>query len=166
MRLSILLFFLLLVSASIVAQKEQHTLDFNGIDAFTLGMSKASVEKLVGKKIVFKHIGIDVQYTEDISVTYKNIPFELMMMRSEEEVARVESVSTKSANYKTKEGIGIGSDEATIINTYEKQLLIISKDMITLADINDIRSSIVFDMENKKVVRITVAPTAAFRDRE
>ena len=103
---------------------------------------------------------------ETINATYKGIPFELELMGSDQQSVRLESVSTTSPLYKTKEGVGIGSDQQTIVNAYEKHLLIIHKEAITLADIDNIRSSIVFEMKNKKVVKIRVEPTAAFRDRE
>ena len=166
MRKSLFLLFILFATISVNAQDTKQVLNFDGIEELKLGMTKADLEKLLKKKIVFKHIGIDEIYTESLDVTYKGIPFELGMMRSEEYGARLESVATTNPRYKTAEGIGIGSTELEIINAYENDLLMISRDQVTLAGIDDIRSSIVFTMKNKKVVKISVEPTAAFRDRE
>lgn len=166
MKKSFLLFTLVLSATLLIAQNNKRVLNFDGIDQLKLGMNKAELEKLLGKKIILKHIWIDEIYTETVEVTYKGIKFELMLMRSYEDTARLESVTTGSPLYKTAEGIGIGSDQNSIINTYENHLLIITGDWITLANIDDIRSSIVFTMKNKKVVQISVEPTAAFRDRE
>lgn len=166
MRKLFLLFILTLTTYAGHAQKEKRMLSFEGIDELKLGIGKAEIEKLTGKKIVLKHIGIDERYTEYVDVSYRGLHFEIMLMRSEEQVARLESISTTSIMYRTKEGIGVGSDQLSIINAYEKDLLIISPETITLAGINDIRSSIVFYMKNKVVVKISVEPTAAFRDRE
>lgn len=166
MRNLLILIILLAISSSVHAQKEKRILNFDGIDELKLGMTKAEIEKLTGQKITFKHIGIDEQYTESVKVIYKGLPFDLLLMRSEENGARLESVSTGSIMYRTPEGIGIGSDQLTIINTYEDQLLIIGGETITLADINNLHASIVFQMKNNMVVKISVEPTAAFRDRE
>jgi hypothetical protein len=163
----ILLFFSFATLSLVVnAQKEDHSLTFDGMGALKTGMTKAELEKLLKTKIVLKQIGVTEVYTETINTTYKGIDFELFLMRFDPDVAVLEAVSTTSPLFKTQEGIGIGSDQTTIINTYEKHLLIITKDEITYAHIDDIRSSIVFTMQNKKVVKISVAPTAAFRDRE
>ena len=151
-----------------VAQKGDHIFNFDGLDAFKQGISKAELEKILGKKIVLKHIMVDEVYTETIDVTHKGVDFQLYLMRSQvpAEVAYLEGVSTKSPLFKTAEGIGIGTDQSIIIDTYEKDLLIITKGSITLVDIKNIHSSIVFYLENKKVTEISVEPTAMFRDTE
>jgi len=148
------------------AQGTGHTVSFDGMDELKIGIGKAELEKLLKIKIVFKHIGIDERYTETIKATYKGIDMEIDLMRSDEIVARLDGMRTTSPLFKTAEGIGVGADQQTIINTYEKQLLIIDKETITLADADNLHSSIVFWMKNKKVVAIGSEPTAAFRDRE
>ena len=149
------------------AQTTNHSASFDGLDEFKLGMTKAELEKILGKKIVLKIIGDEI-YMETVDVSYKGTDFQLTLMRSQtpSEVARLESVSTKSAAFKTPEGIGIGSDQSMIIDTYEMHLLIITKTSITLVKIDDIHASIVFYLENKKVTEISVEPTAIFRDTE
>ena len=147
-------------------QKLAHSVRFDGIDEFVIGMGKAELEKLLGTRIVFKHIGIDQQYTETIEAKYKGIDLEIDLFGSEQKNVSLDGVRTTSPLFKTAEGIGVGSDQQTIINTYEKQLLIITKDYITLVDLPNIHSSIVFRMENKKVVALGPEPTAAFRDVE
>lgn len=148
------------------AQKEGHTASFDGLGELRLGMPKAELEKLLNTRIVLKHIGIDEVYTETVKATYKGIPFELDLMRNDNVVATLEGVSTTSPLFKTAEGIGIGTDQSKIIDTYEKHLLIITKEAITLVDIDNIHSSIVFYLKEKKVTQITIEPTAMFRDRE
>jgi hypothetical protein len=150
----------------LTAQNPAHIVSFGGIDEMVGYLPKADLEKLLNTKIVFKHIGIDVQLTETIKATYKGAEFEFDMAGSDAKNASLEGVHTTSPLYKTKEGIGVGSDQETIINTYEKQLLIISDEQITLVDIDNIHASIVFRMQNKKVVSIGSEPTAQFRDRE
>lgn len=161
-----LLFFFAALTLGAIAQKDDQTVSFDGIGALKLWMNKAELEKLLQTKIVLKVIGVSEVYTETVKTTYKGIEFELYLMRSGEVVARLEGITTSSPLFKTAEGIGIGSDQLTIINTYEKHMLIITKETITYANIDDIRSSIVFHMQNKKVVKISVQPTAEFRDRE
>ena len=161
-----LLFSFVALSLGMVAQKDDHTLKFDGLGALKLGMTKAELEKLLNTKIVLKHIGVDEVYTETVNATYKGIDYELFLMRRDDVVAVLEGVTTTSPVFKTPEGIGVGSDQLTIINTYEKHLLMIVRDYITYAHIDDLRSSIVFTMQNKKVVKISIEPTAMFRDRE
>ena len=121
---------------------------------------------MLNKKIVLKHIGIDERYTETIDVTHNGIDFQLSLIGSEQHNVSLETVSTESPMFKTAECIGIGTDRSKIIDTYEKHLLIITRESITLASLDDIKSSIVFYMKDKKVVSISVEPTAQFRDRE
>lgn len=160
------LFLSLILFMATVSAQNSKLLSFDGIDELKIGMNRAQMEKLLNMKFTFKEIGITESYMESVPVTLKGISFDLALMGSDQQSVRLESISTTSNLYKTKEGIGIGSDQQTIINTYEKHLLIITKEQITLANIDDIRSSIVFSLQNKKVVKITVEPTAAFRDRE
>lgn len=148
------------------AQKPDHLVSFEGIDELQIGIGKAEIEKLLTTRILFKHIGIDKQYTETFKVKYKGTDMEIDLMGSDQKTTRLDGIRTTSPLFKTAEGIGIGSDQQTIINTYEKHLLIITKEYITLVDIDNIHSSIVFRMQNKKVVGIGTEPTAAFRDRE
>lgn len=174
------IFSLLVCTAIGMAQKNDNILSFEGIGSLRLGMSKAELEKLLNMKIVLKHIGIDEVYVETISVKFQGADLELYLMRNEEKTAVLESITTKNPVYKTKEGIGVGTDELTIINKYEDHMLIIQPGYddgpdfkrargittITLAHLDDIRSAIIFTLENKKVVKIEIGPTPEFRDRE
>ncbi|MEO6613074.1 MAG: hypothetical protein ABIT05_07415 [Chitinophagaceae bacterium] len=166
MKKTILFICLLSPAFFLTAQNPVHLVSFGGIDELVSYMSKADLEKLLHTKIVFKHIGIDVQLTETVKATYKGAEMEIDMAGSDSKNASLEGVHTTSPLFKTKEGIGVGSDQQTIIDTYEKHLLIITSGSITLVDIDNLHSSIVFRMENKKVVAIGSEPTAAFRDRE
>ncbi|HEV7781466.1 MAG TPA: hypothetical protein VGO58_09375 [Chitinophagaceae bacterium] len=166
MKKIILLISFAAVASFASAQNNGHIVSFDGMDELKIGIGKVELEKLLKIKIEFKHIGKDERYTETINATYKGIPMEIDMMRSDEIVARLDGMRTSSPLFKTAEGIGVGSDQQTIINTYEKHLLIIDKETITLADADNLHSSIVFWMKDKKVVAIGSEPTAAFRDRE
>jgi hypothetical protein len=161
-----LLFSFAAFSLATNAQKDDHTVTFDGLGPFKLDMTKAQLEKLLNSKIILKQIGVSEVFTETVKTTYKGIEFELHLMRNDNVGATLNGITTTSPLYKTAEGIGVGSDQLTIINTYEKHLLMISRDAITYAHIDNIRSSIVFTMQNKKVVGITVEPTAMFLDRE
>ena len=163
----IFLFFSLLALTLIThAQKDNQLVTFDNLGPFKLGMSKAELEKLVGAKIVLKHIRIDEAFTETVKVMYKGSEYDLDLGINDKVEAQLEGVSSSSPLYKTAEGIGIGSDLETIVNTYEKHMLIITAGTITYANIDNIHASIVFYMEGKKVVKIEVEPTAAFLDRE
>jgi hypothetical protein len=166
MKKIVLIAALMISQLTAFTQNNSNIIGFDGIGDLKLGISGTDIEKLLKIKIVFKHIGIDERFVETITASYRGGEVELDLMGSDQRFVRLDGISTTNPVYKTKEGIGIGSDQATIINTYEKHLLIINKDYITYAHIDDIESSIVFTMQNKKVVKITIEPTAAFRDRE
>jgi len=175
-KISLLLFFAVTTCCA-GAQKNDYTVSFNGIGELKLGMSKAELEKLLNSKIVLKHIGVDEVYVETIQAKYLGKEISLYLFRSDDKIAILESVGVTDPVFKTADGIGIGTDQATIVNKYEDQLLIIHPDflddnalknrtIIKLAKIDNYRSAIIFTMVNKKVVAIEVAPTPEFRDRE
>jgi len=172
-----LLFFLATITTITHAQKNDYLVSYDGIGALKLGLSKAELEKLLKINITLRHIGVDEVYVETIKAKYLGADVSLHLFRSEEKVAILEGVSTSSPLCKTADGIGTGTDQSTIINKFENDLLIIHPDYeedkpnsnqitITLAGINDYRSGITFTLVNKKVISIKVAPTPEFRDRE
>jgi hypothetical protein len=172
----------LALSFNTMAQTNDFTISFDGIGKVKLWMGKAELEKLLNMKIVLKHIGIDQLYTETISAKYMGLDIELNLFRSEEKVAVLEGIRITDPKFKLPEGIGIGTDELTIINKFENHLLIMhpnyenldgpeyklskTNSTITLANIDNIDNAIIFSLVNKKVVAIEVGPTAEFRDRE
>ena len=117
-----------------IAQQNSNIVSFDGMGDLKIGIEKTELEKLLKTKIVLKHIGIDVQRTETIKATYKGAEFEIDLMGSDAASTRLDGIWTTSPLFKTAEGIGIGSDQQTIIDKYEKHLLIIDRDVITLAD--------------------------------
>ncbi len=174
----IILFLFFAVTAGYASgQKNDYTVSFGGIGELKLGMGKAELEKLLHIKIVLKHIGVDELYVETIQAKYLGKDIALYLFRSEDKVAILESVQVTDPIFKTADGIGIGTDQSMIVDKYEDQLLIIqpeysednaikNRTTITFANINSYRSAIIFTMVNKKVVKIEVAPTPEFRDRE
>lgn len=162
------------------AQKNDYTVSFEGMGALKLGMNKAELEKLLNIKIVLKHIGVDIVMIETIKAKYMGIDMELYLFGSADNMLYLEGIGTTSPLFKTTDGIGIGTDQLTIINKYENHLLIIHPEykeepsanankprtIITLANINNYKEAIIFTLVDKKVVAIEVGPTPQFRDRE
>lgn len=163
------------------AQKNDHLVSFDGIGALKLRMDQGEVEKLLNKKIVFKHIGVDQALMETIQAKYLGADIELTMFGSDTKSTSIEDITTTNPQFKTADGIGIGTDQSTILNKYgDAYLLIIqpvweapdynkrSKNQmtITVAEIENYRTAIIFSLANNKVVSITVGPTPEFRDRE
>ncbi|MEO5946364.1 MAG: hypothetical protein ABIP79_06070 [Chitinophagaceae bacterium] len=167
------------VSICATAQNNDYTVSFEGMGAIKLGMNKAKLEKLLNLKILLKEIGVGVVMNETIKAKYMGIDMELYLFGDEKSYF-LEGISTTSPLFKTIDGIGIGTDQLTIINKYEKHLLIIHPEyvdeisaktskprtIITLANIDNYREAIIFTLVNKKVVAIEVGPTPQFRDRE
>ena len=174
----IFLFLLLAVTASpAISQKNDPIVSFDGIGQLKLGMGKAELEKLLQVKFVLKHIHVDGIYVETVQAKYLGKDVELYLMRSEEKVAIWEKVSLTHPIFKTADGMGMETDQSTIINKYKDQLLIIhpeysaegnptNRTTIILANIDSYRDAIIFTMANKKVVAISVGPTPQFRHRE
>ena len=174
----IFLFLLFAVTAgSALSQKNDYTVSFDGIGKLKLGMGKAELEKLLQVKFVLKHIHVDEVYVETVQAKYLGKDVALYLMRSEDKIAVLESITVTDLLFKTADNTGIGTDQSTIVNKYEDQLLIIhpeysedptirNRTTIILAKIDSYRDAIIFTMVNKKVVEITVGPTPQFRDRE
>ena len=173
---------LLLIGAqNIQAQASDKTISFDGIGALQLGMSKAELEKLLKIKIVLKHIHVDEVYVETVKAKYMGVDVELDLMRSEDKVAILEEIGITNAGFKTADGVGIGTDQTTLINKYEKDLLIIqpayedgpewkiSKTRTTITHSkteSGYHAAIIYTLEKNKVIAIRVGPTPEFRDRE
>ena len=173
-----LVFFVSMVSIAAQAQKNDFLVSFDGVGEIKLGMGKAELEKLLHIKIVLKHIGVDEIFDESVHTKYLGKDIVLMLTRSDNsKIAILEGFRVTDPVFKTTDGIGMGTDQATIVNKYEDQLLIIHPGYyedpklkngidITLANLDNYRAAIIFTMIGKKVVAIEVRPTPEFRDRE
>lgn len=177
MRNIFLFLFFVITAVNASAQKNDHIVSVDGIGQLRLGMSKVELEKLLKIKIVLKHIGVDERYVETISTKYLGKDIALHLFRSEDKIAILEGLEVTDPVFKTADGVGIGTDQSTIIDKYEQDLLIITPEYnddntlkkstrITFAHIDSYRAAIIFTLLNKKVVAIEVGPTAEFRDRE
>ena len=173
----ILLFGFFAMSAGIANAQNNPTISFDGIGDLKLGMGKAALEKLLQTKIVLKHIGVDEAHMETVQAKYLGKDVALHLFGSAPGSVSLEGVKVKDPLFKTTDGIGIGTDQSTIINKYEDQLLIVQpvysenntargSTTITFARIDNYRAAIIFTLVNKKVVGIEVGPTPEFRDRE
>src|SRR5687767_3193299 len=120
-------FFLVVAACSASAQKNDYTISFDGIGALKLGMGKGELEKLLQMKIVFKHIGVDVVRMEVIQTKYLGKDVKLHFFGSDNE-ASLEGIEVTDPSFKMADGTGIGTDQSTIVNRYEHQLLIIHPD--------------------------------------
>ena len=172
----IFLFLLFVVTvAHAGAQKNDYTVSYDGIGELKLGMSRAELEKLLQMKIVLKHIGVDEVRMETVHAKYQGKDIELHLFGSED--ASLEGISVTDPLFKTADGIGIGTDQSTIVDKYEDHLLIIqpvysenetlkNSTSITLVNLQNYRAAIIFTLTNKKVVAIEIGPTPEFRDRE
>jgi hypothetical protein len=165
------------IAGNSIAQKSDYTVSFDGIGELKLGMAKAELEKLLRTKIVLKHIGVDESYIETIRAKYLGRDIELHLFGSEAKTVILEGIGVTDPVFKTADGIGIGTDQSMIIDKFEDHLLIMHPEyspeglvtnatVITLANLDNYRTAIIFTTVNKKVVSIRVAPTPEFRDRE
>ena len=177
MKKILVLLFFVVTADSTIAQKNGYTVSFDGIGELRLGMGKAELEKLLHIKFVLKHIHVDGVYTETVQAKYLGKDVTLNLMRSEDKIAFLESISVTDPLFKMADGTGIGTDQSTIVNKYEDQLLIIqplyleenrvrNTTTVTLANIENYHAAIIFTMVNNKVVSIEMGPTPEFRDRE
>ncbi|HEY6063192.1 MAG TPA: hypothetical protein VIV35_06260, partial [Chitinophagaceae bacterium] len=75
------IFLLLLIAfaTKINAQNNDYLVTMNGIGALKTGMTKAELEKLIGKKITPKNLLDKDGYSDTIKVKYKSIDVQLYL---------------------------------------------------------------------------------------
>jgi hypothetical protein len=161
------------------AQNNDYLVTWNGIGPLRIGMSKADVEKILGKKLTLKNLlNKDEGYADTLKVKYKNadlqIYFEKQYVDENNYDIVLQGMRTSSPLCKTKIGIGIGDDKMKIINAYEYNTLYLSQEfeddtytkrsktrsMISIYS-DDSGNSIVLYLVNKKVVTIEVTYSEA-----
>lgn len=167
-------FVLLVISFSAKAQNTDYIVSMNGIGPLKLGMTKATLEKVLGKKITLKNL-LDKEngYADTIKTKYKSIDVILYIGRqyideNTEEIV-LQSIRSSSPLCKTKSGIAIGDDKMKIINVHENDMLYIwpdfeddtytkrskTKSIINVSTDNN-ENTIIFYLVNKKVVSFEV----------
>jgi transposase len=169
----ILLLLLVAFATRIAAQNNDYLVTPNSVGALKMGMKKAELEKLLGKKIILKNLLDKEGYSDTIKTKYKNIDVALYLERFyiEEEKYDIvlQGIKTSSPLCKTKAGIGIGDDKIKIITAYENNSLYIwpeyedeeytrrskTKSVITVYD-DKTGNSIIFYLFNKKVTAVEV----------
>jgi hypothetical protein len=172
MRNSILLFFLAF-TLNLNAQNNDYLIRLDGVGALKLDMKVSEVEKILGRKITFKNQNENGAYADTIKAKYKNADISLYFDRDYTDdtnfVMVLSGMMVTNPQFKTKEGITIGTDKLKIINTYEMSRLSVMPDYTddsyttiskTLASIwvysDESENSLVFHLKNKKVISIEV----------
>lgn len=119
----ILFLLFIAISTQIAAQNNDYLITPNGIGPFKLGIKKAQVEKLLGKKITLKNLLAEDGWQDTIKARYKNTDIELYLQRSYETMDKPDivlgGIRVYSSLYKTQAGIAVGDDKMKVINTYE-----------------------------------------------
>ncbi len=170
----IFLLFLIAFASNISAQNSDYLVTMNGIGSLKIGMKKAELEKLLNKKIVLRHLSDkDSGYADTIKTKYKNADVILYLAKqyvdeNKEDIV-LNGVRSSSLLCKTKSGIAIGDDKMKIINVYENYMLNIwpeyedenytrrSKSRsVVLVSADDSNNTIIFYLNNKKVVAFEV----------
>ena len=143
----------------------------NGIGSLKLNMKVPDVEKIIGKKIVFKNQNENGAYADTIRAKYKNTDIDLYFDREYYDDEKFDMVlsglQVNNPLFKTSNGIGIGTDKMKIVTTYEMNRLTIVPEYTddTYTTLSKILSSIwvysdesentlVFHLKNKKVASI------------
>ena len=170
-----LFFFLLIaVTTTAAAQNTDYIVSMTGIGSLKIGMKKAALEKVLGKKIILKYLSDkDSGYADTIKTKYKSIDVILYLGKqyldeNKEEIV-LTGIRSGSALCKTKAGIGIGDDKMKVINVYENNMLNIWPDFeddtytkrsktksVINVSADDSDNTIVIYLVNKKVVAFEV----------
>lgn len=170
---NIFLLLLIAVSSQIAAQNSDYLITPKGIGPFSLGIKKAEVEKLLGKKITLKNLLKEDGWQDTIKARYKNTDIDIYLQRSYENTDKPDiilgGVRVYSNVYKTQSGITIGDDKMKVVNTYEYNAVNIwpeyeddeftrrSKSKAVISVYFDKEgNSISFNLTNKKVTSIEV----------
>lgn len=169
----IMLFLLLALTTGLAAQNTDYLVTPKGIGQLKLGMKKAELEKVLGKKIQLKNLLEKDGYSDTIKAKYKNIDVQVYIEKSwvdEDNYELVLSgIRTSSPLCKTAGGIGIGTDKLRIVNAYENSTVYIwpeyeddtytrrSKTKAVISVFSDEEAnSLNFYLVNKKVASIEV----------
>lgn len=169
----LLLILLIAIGNKIAAQNTDYLITAKGIGSLKIGMKKAEVEKVTGKKITLKNLLDKDGYSDTIKTKYKNIDVLLYLERQylEEEKYDIvlSGIKTTSPLCKTSTGIGIGDDKIKIINAYENSSIYIwpefeddtytkrSKTKVVISVYNDEDGNTInFSLLNKKVISIEI----------
>ncbi|MCX6316465.1 MAG: hypothetical protein NTW29_04195 [Bacteroidetes bacterium] len=119
----LLLLLLIAVAQQIAAQNTDNTIQANGIGPYKLGMKKAAIEKIWGKKIQLKNLLTEEGWQDTITVKYKNTDLQLYLQKSYADSAQfdivLDGIKVFSPLFKTKAGVGVGDDKLKVINAYE-----------------------------------------------
>lgn len=169
-----LLFFILIaIAVNASAQNGDYTVTMSGIGSLKIGMNKAALEKVLGKKISLKNLLNEEGYADTIKTKYKAIDVTLYIGRwyldeNKQDIV-LSGVWSASTLCKTKSGIAIGDDKIKVINVYENNTLYIwpeyeddtytkrskTKSLINISA-DDSENNIVVHLVNKKVVAFEV----------
>jgi hypothetical protein len=165
----IIFLLLILMTTKANAQNNDYTVSMKGIGPIKIDMPQDELEKILNKKIPLTNPWdtISGAWYDSAKIKYKNIRLRLDFQRTYTDdknfYMRVTGMQTSSPLCKTRSGIGIGSDKLKIIAAYEDNMLIVTRESVTVRD-NEEKRMIVFHMNNKKVVLIE--PTTYFSDSE
>jgi hypothetical protein len=170
----VLLLLFIAITATSFAQNTDYIVSMNGIGSLKIGIKKAAIEKVLGKKIILKYLSDkDSGYADTIKAKYKSIDVNLYLGKQyvDENTQEIVLTGVLSASplCKTKSGISIGDDKIKIINVYENNSLYVwpdyeddtyskrskTKSVISVS-FDDSGNSIVFHLVNKKVVSFEV----------
>jgi hypothetical protein len=166
---------LICIATNCLAQNTDYIVSMSGIGALKPGITKAALEKVLGKKIVLKYLSDkDSGYADTIKTKYKNIDVIIYLGRQYVDEDKQDIVMTgvrsSSPLCRTKAGIGIGDDKIKVINVYENNTLFIWPDYeddsytkrsktrsVISVSADDSDNTIIIYLLNKKVVSFEVA---------
>ncbi len=150
---------LVILVACANAQVSNVTVDFEGIGALKMGMTKPELENLLQKKIDLRLIDVDsVIHTETVWASYQGIDYEIDLIKrygDSTTYIAVDGIATKSSFCKTTSGLGVGTDKMKIVEHYENHHLTISPSVIIVE--NDENSHVLFfTLTDNKVTSVAV----------
>jgi hypothetical protein len=149
-------------------QNKSYAIGMSGFDSLKLGMSKAELEAMLGTSFKLQHIKVDGGASDTINTKYKGTDIVIYLNEGDDStIATVFGIRSNDPSFKTAEGIGVGTEKAKVIDTYENNTKYIApemeeypvrsktKSMIAVVDTVETRAML-FHIIDKKVSAVEI----------
>jgi hypothetical protein len=103
-----------------VAEDKNYLIGMTGFDSLRLGMSKAELEAMVGDTFKLQHIKVDGGASDTIHTKYRGIDITVYLNEGDDkEIATVFGIRSNDPSFKTRGGVGVGTEKEKVISAYE-----------------------------------------------
>lgn len=150
-------------------QNINYPISMNSFDSLELGMTKAELEAMMDTTFKLQHIKVDGGPYDTIRTSYKGADVMIYLYESDDKtIATVYGIRSSDPSFRTKDGIGVGTEKAKVIDAYENHTKYIApeyetypvrskiKSLIAVMDTVESRA-LLFHIINRKVSSVEVS---------